>query len=39
MVKSARLQQLYDGAEFEAYHELGAAAVSAAAGAGGLPLS
>lgn len=33
------LQQLYDGAEFEAYHELGAAAVSAAAGAGGLPLS
>ena len=33
------LQQLYDGAEFEAYHELGAAAVSAAATAGGLPLS
>ena len=33
------LQQLYDGAEFEAYHELGAAAVGAAAGAGGLPLS
>jgi hypothetical protein len=33
------LQQLYDGAEFEAYHELGAAAVSAAAEAGKLPLS
>jgi hypothetical protein len=33
------LQQLYDGAEFEAYHELGAAAVSAAAKAGDLPLS
>jgi hypothetical protein len=32
------LQQLYDGAEFEAYHELGAAAVSAAAEAGKLPL-
>jgi Patatin-like phospholipase len=33
------LQQLYDGAEFEAYHALGAAAVSAAAEAGKLPLS
>jgi hypothetical protein len=33
------LQQLYDGAEFEAYRELGAAAVGAAAGAGKLPLS
>ena len=32
------LQQLYDGAEFEAYHELGAAAVIAAAKAGRLPL-
>lgn len=32
------LQQLYDGAEFEAYHELGAASVTAAK-AGGLPLS
>ena len=31
------LQQLYDGAEFEAYHELGAAAVIAAK-EGGLPL-
>ena len=31
------LQQLYDGAEFEAYHELGVAAVRAAK-AGGLPL-
>jgi hypothetical protein len=33
------LQQLYDGAEFEAYRELGAAAVGAAAEAGKLPLS
>jgi hypothetical protein len=33
------LQQLYDGAEFEAYHELGVAAVKAAAEAGKLPLS
>ena len=35
------LQQLYDGAEFEAYHELGYSAVRAAAAAegGGLPLS
>ena len=32
------LQQLYDGAEFEAYHELGASAVIAAAKAGKLPL-
>jgi hypothetical protein len=32
------LQQLYDGAEFEAYHELGASAVIAAAEAGRLPL-
>jgi len=32
------LQQLYDGAEFEAYHELGASAVIAAAKAGRLPL-
>src|SRR5262249_8857803 len=34
------LQQLYDGAEFEAYHELGSSAVRAAAAAkvGGLPL-
>jgi hypothetical protein len=32
------LQQLYDGAEFEAYHELGYAAVEEAATAGGLPL-
>lgn len=32
------LQQLYDGAEFEAYHELGASAVVAAAEAGKLPL-
>jgi hypothetical protein len=31
------LQQFYDGAEFEAYHELGAAAVTAAR-AGGLPV-
>jgi hypothetical protein len=31
------LQQFYDGAEFEAYHELGAAAVTAAK-AGGLPV-
>ena len=32
------LQQLYDGAEFEAYHELGASAVIAAVKAGKLPL-
>ena len=32
------LQQLYDGAEFEAYHELGACAVTAAAAQGRLPL-
>ena len=32
------LEQLYDGAEFEAYHELGASAVIAAAKAGKLPL-
>ncbi len=32
------LQQLYDGAEFEAYHELGACAVTAAATGGRLPL-
>jgi len=32
------LQQLYDGAEFEAYHELGASAVIEAANAGDLPL-
>jgi hypothetical protein len=32
------LQQLYDGAEFDAYHELGACAVSAAAAEGQLPL-
>lgn len=32
------LQQLYDGAEFEAYHELGAATVIATAKAGKLPL-
>ena len=32
------LQQLYDGAEFEAYHELGVSAVIAAAKAGELPL-
>lgn len=32
------LQQLYDGAEFEAYHELGASAVIAAAKGGELPL-
>ncbi len=32
------LQQLYDSAEFEAYHELGACAVIAAASAGRLPL-
>ena len=32
------LQQLYDGAEFEAYHELGTSAAIAAAKAGKLPL-
>jgi len=32
------MQQLYDGAEFEAYHELGAAAAIAAVKAGKLPL-
>jgi hypothetical protein len=32
------LQQLYDGAEFEAYHELGASTVIEAAKAGDLPL-
>jgi hypothetical protein len=32
------LQQLYDGAEFEAYHELGAWSAIAAAADGGLPL-
>jgi len=32
------LEQLYDGAEFEAYRELGASAVSAAINRGGLPL-
>jgi hypothetical protein len=32
------LEQLYDGAEFEAYRELGASAVSAAIKGGGLPL-
>jgi hypothetical protein len=32
------LQQLYDGAEFEAYHELGASAAITAAQAGKLPL-
>jgi hypothetical protein len=32
------LQQLYDGAEFEAYHELGAAAVAAAGTEGRLPI-
>jgi hypothetical protein len=32
------LQQMYDGAEFEAYHELGASAVLAAAQEGQLPL-
>ena len=31
------LQQLYDGAEFEAYHELGAASIIAAK-EGGLPV-
>jgi hypothetical protein len=33
------LQQLYDSAEFDAYHELGACAVDAAATHGGLPLN
>jgi hypothetical protein len=32
------LRQLFDGAEFEAYHELGACSVTAAATAGRLPL-
>jgi hypothetical protein len=32
------MQQLYDGAEFEAYHELGASAAIAAVKAGKLPL-
>ena len=32
------MQQLYDGAEFDAYHELGACSVVAAAVDGGLPL-
>jgi hypothetical protein len=32
------MQQLYDGAEFEAYHELGASAAIAAVEAGKLPL-
>jgi hypothetical protein len=33
------LQQLYDGAEFEAYQELGVWSVKAAAAHGGLPLA
>jgi len=33
------LQQLYDGAEFEAYQELGVCSVKAAAANGGLPLA
>jgi hypothetical protein len=33
------MQQLYDGSEFEAYHELGACTVAAAAGEGLLPLA
>ncbi len=32
------MQQLYDGAEFDAYHELGACSVVAAATDGRLPL-
>jgi hypothetical protein len=32
------MQQLYDGAEFDAYHELGACSVVAAAKEGRLPL-
>jgi hypothetical protein len=32
------MQQLYDGAEFGAYHELGACSVVAAATEGQLPL-
>jgi hypothetical protein len=32
------MQQLYDGAEFDAYHELGACSVAAAANEGQLPL-